>query len=93
MRPLPLFAFLPFAISAHFQNPESNNYVVVLNQPSLSLPDLVSDVVTQVLSTVPYVKPKRKYKNGRVRGFSAVLSSAQLSSLRANPKVCFSGLV
>lgn len=95
MRSLPFLLFLPFAIYAHGDstmgsttNPlkieklDPNSYVVVLTSSQTILDTAVDEVVTSL-----NLKPKRKYKSGKVKGFSGVLSTSQLKSLKSNPKV------
>lgn len=100
MRILALLFLLPSAICTHLESKivptndslkletvNLNSYVVMLKPPRNIL-DNITDTVVDEFVTSLNLKPKRKYKHGRVKGFSAVLSSRQLKSLKSNSKVC-----
>ncbi|KAE9969895.1 hypothetical protein BLS_005183 [Venturia inaequalis] len=58
-------------------------------KPPRNILDNITDTVVDEFVTSLNLKPKRKYKHGRVKGFSAVLSSRQLKSLKSNSKVAY----
>lgn len=71
--------------SITLQTLDPNSYVVVLKSPQNILGTAL-DVVDDIVNNLK-LKPKRKYKNGKLKGFSAILSDTQLSDLKANPRV------
>lgn len=99
MRVLAFLFCLPFAICTHVESTivstadsmkldmlDANSYLVMLHSPQTNLDNVADTLVDEVVSSLN-LKPKRKYKHGKVKGFSAVLSPSQLKSLKSNSKV------
>ncbi|QDS74874.1 hypothetical protein FKW77_003517 [Venturia effusa] len=74
--------------SLKIESLDPDSYVVMMKEPQNLLENVVDTVVDEVVTSLK-LKPKRRYKNGKTKGFSAVLSTSQLSSLKANPKVAY----
>ncbi|TID15275.1 Subtilisin-like protease [Venturia nashicola] len=74
--------------SLKLENVDPDSYLVMLKPPQNALENIVDTLVDEVIAALN-LNPKRKYKNGRVKGFSAILSSSQLKSLKSNPKVAY----